>query len=104
MPIGLCNHAMVKINATTSFLVGGWDGFDYIKKSWFYDGKWIDGPDLETGRYLHSVGILRDTATLRVYLVVVGGGYGYTYDAYHLNDVEILDVKQNKWWEIGKLL
>ena len=47
MPIALMGHAMVKINRTTSFMVGGSGyGSVRIKKSWYYSGKWIEGPDL----------------------------------------------------------
>ena len=97
MPIALERHAMVKINDTTSFLVGGYsDG--YSKKSWFYNGKWIEGPDLERERQSLSLGIVRDSVTLHEYVVAAGG-----YDGSYLNDVEILGVQENKW-EPGKLL
>ena len=98
MPMALARHAIVKIDETTSFLVGGRIGSYWIEKSWYYNGNWIDGPDLQKGRWDHSVGIVRDPATDQVYLVVTGG-----YTGYLINDVEILDVQENKW-EPGKLL
>ena len=107
MPIGLNSHKIVKINETTSFLVGGftggWTG-DYSKRTWYYNGKWIEGPDLEKVRSGHSLGIVRDYATLQEYVVAAGGigGSGAYYGSY-LNDVEILGVQENKW-EPGKLL
>ena len=96
MPMALYGHAMVKINETTSFLVGGYI-WGFSKNSWFYDGEWIDGPDLEKGRYYHSVGIVRDPATYQDYLVVAGG-----YDGTYLNDVKIMHVDATTW-ETGKL-
>ena len=98
MPIGLSNHAMVKINDTTSFLVGGWTGSARSQKSWYYDGKWLDGPDLEKARNWHSVGIIRDSDTDQVYVVVTGGR-----DGSNLNDVEISSVTGTAW-EPGNLL
>ena len=102
MPIALDGHAMVKINDTTSLLVGGYRSghgqLAYSKMTWFYDGKWIEGPDLQKGRHAHSVGIIRDSVTLHEYVVAAGGENGF-----HLNDVEILDAQENKW-EPGKLL
>ena len=98
MPIAICEHAMVKINDTTSFLVGGNIEGVSSQKSWFYDKKWINGPDLKKGRYGHSVGIVRDPVTDHVYVVAAGGS-----DGFFTNDVEILDVQENKW-EPGNLL
>ena len=97
MPIALYGHAMVKINETTSFLVGGYSGGN-SKRTWYYNGNWIEGPNLHKGRYGHSVGIVRDPVTDQVYVVAVGG-----YAGSYLNDVEILDVQENKW-EPGNLL
>ena len=97
MPIALSIHAMVKINQSTSFLVGGRTGSGgYSKRTWYYNGKWIDGPDLLKARAGHSVGIIRDSVTDQVY-IVAAGGIPYT------NDVEILDLQENKW-EPGNLL
>ena len=101
MPIALQVHAMVKINETTSFLVGGIHNLDYFysKRTWYYNGNWIEGPDLELGRYSHSLGIIRDSVTLHEH-VVASGGMG---NGEYLNNVEILDVQENKW-ESGNLL
>ena len=100
LPIALYGHAMVKINETTSFLVGGYrHGIGKSQKSWFYDKKWIDGPDLKVARNGLSLGIIRDSVTLHEY-VVATGGYD---DSSYLNDVEILDLQENKW-EPGELL
>ena len=99
MPIALATHAMVKINQSTSILVGGNVGwFVKSKRTWFYDGNWIEGPDLQKARFQHSVGTLRDPVTDQVYVVVAGG-----YDGSYLNDVEILRVAGTAW-ETGKLL
>ena len=102
LPIVLESHAMVKINQSFSILVGGYDvgNLDCSKRTWYYDGKWLDGPDLQKGRYGHSVGIIRDSVTDQVYVVTAGG---YNYDHFTLTDVEILDLKENKW-EAGNFL
>ena len=102
MPIALYYHAMVKINDTTSILVGGLTSdSDYSKRTWYNDGKWLDGPDLEKARYKHSVGIIRDPFTDKIYIVAAGGSKGHGTDSY-INDVEILDLQENKW-ETGML-
>ena len=100
MPIALVSHAMVKINQSTSFLVGGVTSQGISKRTWYYDKKWIDGPDLLQFRSAFSVGIIRDSVTDHVYVVRTGGTDGSYYLA---NDVEILDLQENKW-EPGKLL
>ena len=100
MPIALSSHSVLKINQSTSFLVGGYVGSsDYIKKTWYFNGEWSKGPDLRIGRSGHSLGIVRDSATFQEYLVVAGGYDG----SYNLSDVEILSVNGNAWVS-GKLL
>ena len=100
MPIALMCHAMVKINQSTSILVGGYICWscDASKRTWFYDGNWIEGPDLQIARYDHSVGIIRDQVTDQVYVVVAGGVVSYI-----LQHVEILSVTGTAW-ETGNLL
>ena len=100
MPIGLTGHAMVKINQSIPFLVGGLDNDGFSNRTWFYDGKWLEGPDLQKARYQHSVGTLRDPVTAQVY-IVVAGGWGMGMEI--LNDVEILSVTGTAW-ETGNLL
>ena len=97
MPIALASHSMVKINDTTSILVGGFIGSGSSRKSWYYEGKWLDGPDLQKARNFHSVELIRDSVTAQVYVVVAGG-----WDSSCLTDVEIMDLQENKW-ETGKL-
>ena len=97
MPLPLSHHTMAKINQTTSFLVGGWTGYVISKKSWYYKGKWIEGPDLKIARYGHSLGIIRDSVTLLEYVVTAGG-----YAGSDTNDVEIMRVDATSW-ETGKL-
>ena len=98
MPIAVSHHAVVKINDTTSFLVGGYTLPGKSKRTWYYDGNWVDGPNLQRARDVHSVGIIRDSVTDQVYLVVAGG---ITWES--INDVDIIDLQENKW-EQGKLL
>ena len=99
MPIALEYHAMAKINDTTSILVGGLIGSGArSKRTWYYDGKWLEGPDLEKARNSLSVGIIRDSVTDQVYVVAAGGSDGSI-----LNDVQILSVTGTAW-ETGNLL
>ena len=73
----------------------------YSKRTWFYDGKWIEGPNLRKGRVDFSFGIIRDPVTDQVYIVVTGGhGDDGTFVS---SDVEILSVTGTAW-ETGKLL
>ena len=97
MPIALEDHAMVKINQSTYFLVGGDTGNINSKKSWYYNGNWLEGPDIKKGRTGLSVGIIRDQVTDQVYLVVAGGYPGPS------SNVEILSVTGTAW-EQGNLL
>ena len=101
MPIALERHAMVKINDTTSILVGGYGSGDYSKRTWYYDGNWHIGPNLGKARRSHSLGIVRDPVTNQDYLVVAGGYDGSFLN--DLNDVEILSVTGTAW-ETGNLL
>ena len=107
IPIALEHFAMVKINQSTSFLAGGFDIVSDSERTWFYykekhyDGKWLEGPDLEEARSDHSLGIITDSVTGQVY-VVASGGWAEDAEDY-LNDVEIMDLQKNKW-EPGKLL
>ena len=71
---------------------------DYSDKTWYYDGKWLEGPDLEKARNSLSVGIIRDSVTDQVYVVAAGGSDGSI-----LNDVQILSVTGTAW-ETGNLL
>ena len=111
MPLGLMGHAMVRINDTTSFLVGGYfydwdhDYGVYSNRTWFYDGSnWIEGPNLQKGRELHSAGTIVDPFTDQVYVVVAGGSRDNEHGRpEEMNDVEILNLQENKW-ESGNLL
>ena len=98
MPIALATHAMVKINQSTSILVGGKGNGGRSKRTWYYNGKWLEGPDLEIARNILSVGIVRDPVTLQEYVVAAGG-----FDGTTLNKVEIMDLQENKW-ETGNIL
>ena len=102
MPIALYYHAMVKINDTTSILVGGLTGSGRSKRTWYYDGKWLDGPDLEKAKNGLSVGIIRDSVTYQVYVVAAGGASDDDNDL-GLNDVEILSVTGTAW-QTGNVL
>ena len=98
MPLTLWGHKIVKINDTTSLLVGGYTGSVITSKwTWYFNGNWIRGPDLITERCRHSLGIVQDIITMEKYIVVAGGHDGGTDTS-----VEIMSVSGTTW-ETGKL-
>ena len=105
LPIGLCRHAAIKINDTTSMLIGGVDTENEgdSAKTWFYSHlteQWIDGPDLLEARSTLAVGLIMDSMTQEL-LIVVTGGYEYSNYNDYLKSIEILNldiyVDQNTW-------
>ena len=101
LPFRVARHAMVKVNETKVYIIGGdVNGFE-TKKTWsvdFSNGFVVEkGPDLNSARSGHSSAMMKiDGKTI---LVVVGGGAG------GYADVELLDLS-DPWphWEIGTLI
>ena len=106
-PIGLWGHAAIKINSTTSMLIGGTEkvgtSYSYIAKCWFYShltGQWINGPDLLQARTGHTAGLLTDSVSQESFVVVSGGRETNNMG---FDSVEILNLKEGTKWISGKL-
>ena len=99
LPKGLQLHCQVQWNDTTVMIIGGFDGSDSAATYFVdVDSEMIDGPTLNTARYLHSCGellISTDTGT-DAYIVVTGGN--------SLKSTEILKKTNNndQEWKTGK--
>ena len=110
MPIGLHSHVAIKINETTSMVIGGCyktanSYYDYSAKSWFYSNlteQWIDGPDLLEARSGHSAGLVTDSVTKELFIIVTGGTNAYGLSDY-LDSTEVLNKEGTKWIS-GKIL
>ena len=100
LPIALHLHSAIKINETTSMLIGGSTKDGYTERTWFYlhlTGQWIDGPELLQARGHHTAGFITDSVTQESFVVVVGG-YAYPYvSTGDLDSVEFLKNDETKW-------
>ena len=98
LPEAVHFHAIVKINQTTLFLIGGETiKMTYSKKTHFYNHvtkEWTDGPELIAGRWGHTAGILIDHETQTQHIAVVGGFRNGNVDE---NSVELLLYGQTLW-------
>ena len=96
LPEPVYHHAIVNINETTTYLIGGYTT-TYSKKTYFYNHvskEWASGPELKTGRAYHTAGVIIDHETFAQHIAVVGG--------WGLDSVELLFHEDNSWSE-GKL-
>ena len=95
LPIALHMHSAIKINETTSMLIGGSTKDGYTEKTWFYlhlTGQWIDGPDLLQARGYHTAGFITDSVTQESFIVVVGG---YAYPYVSIGDLDSVEFLKN---------
>ena len=98
LPEAVHLHAIVSIDQSTFFLIGG----DTIKKTYsqkthFYNhltGEWTKGPDLLAGRWGHTAGVLIDHKTHSQHIAVVGG---FRRGNVNKNNVELLLHGHNFW-------
>ena len=103
LPFRVSNHAMVKLNETTVYIIGGCDvgGWPTCKTriADFSNGfKVKKGPNLMAKRSNHSSAVMEIDG--KPILVVVGGGHaGYLNEEV---DVELLDLSEPKpHWKEG---
>ena len=100
LPFRISSHAMVKVNETTVYIVGGKD-----EGGWETDETWIvdfsnefkvkRGPELIRARFGHSCAIMKING--ETILVVVGG------DHVGNEDVELLDLSEpDPCWKTGR--
>ena len=76
LPEPVWAHTIFKFNDTTSFLIGGETSNNlWSSKTHFYNHfskTWIGGPDLLTGRNMHTSGLIQDHETHMQHIVVTG--------------------------------
>ena len=90
LPMPLTGHCIIAIDNTTIMLIGGFDGENFRKETYFLEsGFWRQGPDLQIARDTHTCGILKDTDTFEEYLIVAGGSTSYDT----LDSVEMLPLR-----------
>ena len=102
LPEPVSQHAIFRINDTTSFLIGGiTSSAAYSRKTHLFNhfdnyvdiiGKWIAGPKLNIGRKDLTAGVLIDHETEQQHIAVVGGT-----DGQRLDSVELLFHGQDFW-------
>ena len=99
MPEPVHRHAILNINHSTIFLIGGVTASSsYTNKTHFYNHdtkQWKIGPELKIGRSTHTAGILIDHVTLYQHVAVVGGFN--LVNGGKLNSVELLLHGKNVW-------
>ena len=100
MPESMYMHALVNINQSTFFLVGGFreKSSNVSNKTNFYhssSNEWTHGPELIQGRNGHTVGVLIDHTTHMQHVAVVGGNSGNSLE--YLNSTELLFHGENVW-------
>ena len=99
MPEPVHRHAILNINHSTIFLIGGVTASSsYTKKTHYYNHntkQWKKGPELKIGRSTHTAGLLIDHVTLNQHVAVVGGFN--LANGGKLNSVELLLHGENVW-------
>ena len=94
LPLNMKDHAMVSINASMSILIGGYTKSEDLYFTFYFEHtteQWKNGPELQMPRFNHAAGLVTDTVTKQVFVVVTGG--------YRLDSTEIL---MNDTWVEGK--
>ena len=102
LPENVAEHALIRINETTSYLIGGQHHMDMIpsKKTHFYNHYtkvWTTGPELLTERRGHTAGTIIDHDTLAQHIVVVAGTRSKNENEEILDSVEFLYNGENMW-------
>ena len=102
LPVDMSHHSLVQINSTVSLLIGGMTSSDlYSRKTYYFDHikeQFLQGPELNIGRYYHASSIITDQITDEKYVVVSGGENNNEYPDYILDSTEILI---NNEWRFG---
>ena len=99
LPVEMTHHSLVQINSTVSLLIGGiTSSEDSSPKTYYFDHikqQFLQGPELNIGRYYHASSIITDQITDEKYVVVTGG----------MNDsIGVLDSAEvliNNEWRFG---
>ena len=80
LPVGMTHHSLIQINSTVSLLIGGITSSELVEysspKTYYFDHirqQFLQGPELNIGRYYHASSIITDQITDEKYVVVSGG-------------------------------
>ena len=97
LPEPVYRHALITLNGTTSFLIGGGLTNDEksTDKTYYFNHitkNWTIGPKLVNRRRDHIAGLIKDHFTHEEHVVVAGGSNGY-----YMNSTEILFNGQHDW-------
>ena len=115
MPEVVMDHAIARVNETTSIISGGITSIPMITyhrgspKTWFFNHvsqQFQTGPLLITSRHSHASGTIQDHQTMENIVVVIGG-WNYdipnNYDDSSLDSTELL-INGELEWQQGKIL
>ena len=98
LPVTFNSHCAVLVNATTAFLIGGYQtNKNPSANTYFFNSEnenWIDGPELWTVRGDHSCARIKKDGQSSQYSVIAAGGNNF--DGL-LSSVEILEEGANEW-------
>ena len=77
LPGTFASHCILMVNTSTAMLIGNSIGWQ--QESWFYNFEgqetgWILGPDLNIGRSSHACGLIKDSESTGMMLVIAAGG------------------------------
>ena len=106
LPEPITNHAFIKLNQSTSMLIGGVKSAlipvspTTPRKTYFFNSntnEWSRGPNLKYGRAVHSAGTLIDHVNNNQHIAVVGGWVlGWEHPG-TTDSVELLLYGDNVW-------
>ena len=108
LPVEMTHHSLVQINSTVSLLIGGITSSELVEysspKTYYFDHikqQFLQGPELNIGRYYHASSIITDQITDEKYVVVSGG---INDDDSMNNNFGVLDSAEvliNNEWRFG---
>ena len=99
LPVTFNSHCAVLVNATTAFLIGGYQSNkDAAANTYFFNSEnenWIEGPQLLTVRGDHSCARIKTDGKSSQYSVIVAGGSNSNEGT--LSSVELLELGSSEW-------
>ncbi len=98
LPMSLKSHCIVKINASSAIIIGGNADDKRQGGTWIVNSaaqSWTKGPDLITGRELHSCGLITDLRDGSK-MVIAAGGWNHldrtqSTEIWHLDSKNFID-------------
>ena len=98
LPATIHSHCAVLFNATTAFLIGGYQSNKYpVGITYFFNSdneNWIEGPQLKNVRSNPSCARIKENSQSSKYSVIAAGGNN---GVVQLSSVEILEEGANEW-------